>query len=256
MRDKYFNINEQGLSVRCKLYCQKDARAFSHVALATYGFGGNKDNHAVQKFAERLTAKYPGYAVLTFDWPGHGNDGRKRLSATESMAYLTLAIDHARRELGAEHLYLYSTSYGGYIALRYIIEVGDPFEAIALRCPAIDMYHVMLGNFDQAELDAMARGKKVLKGYDRKVELDQAFLDDLREHDVRQYEYFDHADRILLLHGTRDEVVPIEDTRKFADDNVIELIEVEHADHPFSNPDTMDFAIGEVVKFLAPNKPR
>lgn len=254
MRSKYLNINEQGLSVRCKLYAADAARSFPHVAIATYGFGGDKDNHPIEKFAEHLTSKYKGYAVLVFDWPAHGSDGRKRLSAPESMTYLGLAVDYARRELGAEHLYYYSTSYGGYIGLRYLAEVGDPFDAVALRCPAIDLHRTMLALFDQAELDKMARGKKVLKGYDRKSEVDQEFLDDLRDHDVRDHEYFDVADSILLLHGTRDETVPIEDTRRFAEDNVIELVEVERADHAFSNPDSMDFAIGEVVKFFAPGR--
>lgn len=254
IKDKYFNINDQGLSVRCKLYSQDNARSFSHVAIATYGFGGTKDNHPIEKFAEHLTSKYKGYAVLTFDWPAHGNDGRKRLSAPESMTYLSLAVQYARSELGAEHLYMYSTSYGGYIALRYIIEVDDPFEAIALRCPAIDMYHVMLNTFNSDEIEKINRGKKILKGFDRKSEIDSEFFDDLKEHDIRNYEYFDHADHMLILHGTRDAMVPIEDSRKFADDNVIELIEVENADHPFSNPDSMDFAIGEIVKFFSPTK--
>ncbi len=252
MRSKYFNINEQGLSVRCKLYSQDGARTFSHVAIATYGFGGTKDNHPLEKFAEKLTAKYKGYAVLTFDWPAHGNDGRKRMSAPESMTYLSLAVGYARAELGAEHLFHYSTSYGGYVALRYLIEVDDPFDAIALRCPAIDAYGVMRATFSPVELEQMARGKKVLAGFERKSEFDQEFFDDLRDHDVRHYEYFDHADRILLVHGTRDEMVPIQDSRDFADANVIELLEVPGADHPFTDPQKMDFAIGEIVKFFAP----
>ena len=47
-------------------------------------------------------------------------------------------------------------------------------------------------------------------------------------------------------------MVPCEDSRVFCDDNVIEFLEVDRADHPFSNPQTMDFAIGEIVKFLKP----
>lgn len=250
MIEKYFNINEEHLSVRCKLYAQDNARAFSHVAVATYGFGGNKDNHAVQKFAERLTAKYKGYAVLTFDWPAHGTDGRKRLSIPESMEYLTLAVTYAKEQLGADHLYYYGTSYGGYVGLRYVAEVGDPFDRIVLRCPGIDLYRIMTENLTDDELHKISRGKKVLVGYARKSEIDQEFLDDLREHDVRAHEYFDWADTMLLIHGIKDAVVPIEDTRRFADDNVIPLIEVPDGDHPFSNPHAMDYAIGETVKFF------
>lgn len=252
VKEKYFNINEQGQSVRCKLYSDDGARTFESVVIATYGFGGNKDNHPIQKFAERITSKYKGYAVLTFDWPAHGNDGRKKMSAPEGMTYLGLAVAYARQELGARYQYLYSTSYGGYIGLRYIAEVENPFRRIVLRCPAIDAYGVMLKTFSADELHALSRGKKVMKGFERKSEFDQDFFRDLKEHDVRAYEYFDYSDDILLIHGMLDGMVPIRDTQKFADDNVIEMISVERADHPFSNPDTMDFAIGETVKFLAP----
>ena len=252
MKEKYFNINEQGQSVRCKLYSHDNARSFESVVIATYGFGGNKDNHPIAKFAERITSKYKGYAVLTFDWPAHGNDGRKKMSAPESMEYLDLAVSYAKEQLQATYLYLYSTSYGGYIGLRYLAESGNPFRRIVLRCPAIDAYGVMRATFSDDELHALSRGKKVLKGFERKSEFDQEFFDDLKEHDVRAHEYFDVADDILLIHGMRDEVVPLQDTQKFADDNVIELLAVEKADHPFSNPDAMDFAIGEAVKFLAP----
>ena len=48
--EKYFDINESGYSVRCKLYCAnihdiKKAVIFGH------GFGGHMDNKACEKFA-------------------------------------------------------------------------------------------------------------------------------------------------------------------------------------------------------------
>ena len=53
--EKYFDINESGFSIRCKLYYNKDLHDLPHIVVATYGFGGNKDNKAIEKFAERLT---------------------------------------------------------------------------------------------------------------------------------------------------------------------------------------------------------
>ena len=40
--EKHFDINEQGLSIRCKLICSnsdKTARTFEHIAIVTHGFG-------------------------------------------------------------------------------------------------------------------------------------------------------------------------------------------------------------------------
>lgn len=87
---KYFDINEDGFSIRCKLYYQKDLHALPHIVIATYGFGGNMDNKAVEKFAERLTTKYHGYGVVCFDWPCHGKDARNKLILDECCTYLDL----------------------------------------------------------------------------------------------------------------------------------------------------------------------
>ncbi len=81
--EKYFDINESGFSIRCKLYYNKDLHKLPHIVVATYGFGGNKDNKAIEKFAERLTTKYHGYGVVCFDWPCHGKDARNKLILDE-----------------------------------------------------------------------------------------------------------------------------------------------------------------------------
>ena len=80
--------------------------------------------------------------------------------------------------------------------------------------------------------------------------MDQSFMEELKAFDVTDHEYFDFADNILIIHGTKDEMIPIEDTRKFADDNVIEFIPVEGANHPFQNPNHMALAISKIIEFF------
>ena len=50
MKETYFSINEDGLSIRCKLY-GTGAREYSRVVIFGHGFGGHKDNRAAEKFA-------------------------------------------------------------------------------------------------------------------------------------------------------------------------------------------------------------
>ena len=45
---KYFEINDNGLNVKCKLYCNNPQNIES-VLLSCHGFGGNKDNKATAK---------------------------------------------------------------------------------------------------------------------------------------------------------------------------------------------------------------
>ena len=137
--EKYFDINTEGYSVRCKLLCSdhdKTTRTFDNVVIVTHGFGSNKETAGTLHFAEHLTSKYKGYAVIAFDWPCHGADARKKLTIQECLQYLTFVTTYAKDTLQAKYIYNYSSSFGAYITLRYLIEVGNPFTKIALRCPA------------------------------------------------------------------------------------------------------------------------
>lgn len=251
--NKYFDINEQGFSIRCKLYYNKDIHNLSNIVIATYGFGGNKDNKAVEKFAERITTKYKGFGIVCFDWPCHGMDARNKLILKECITYLELVIGYVKREMKAERIYNYSSSFGTYITLCYLHEKEEnPFERIAFRCSAVGMYDAMTRNITEEEWTKLNKGREILRGHDRKIKITGEFLNDLKTNDVRQYDYLEYADAILMVHGTKDEAAPISVVEEFSENNVIELVTVENADHPFSNPDYMDYAIQKMIEFFAP----
>lgn len=253
--EKNFDINEQGFSIRCKMYYNKDLHDLKYIVIATYGFGGNKDNKAIEKFADRITTKYKGFGVVCFDWPCHGKDARNKLILSECLKYMDLVVSHVKTDMKAEHIYNYSSSFGAYVTLRYIHEYGvNPFEKTAFRCPAIKMYDSMAAHITDEDRAVLNKGKEILRGFDRKIKISKEFLDDLAENEVSQYDFMDYADDIIMIHGTKDEMAPIEVSRDFSEKNVIELIEVENADHPFSNPKYMDFAIQKIQEFFAPEE--
>ena len=99
--------------------------------------------------------------------------------------------------------------------------------------------------------EKLEKGKEVMIGLDRKFKVDKSLFDELAASDVRKYEYFEWADNMIVIHGTADEMVPISDSEKFCEDNVIELVPVEGADHPFRNPKLMDTAIHTIVEFFS-----
>jgi pimeloyl-ACP methyl ester carboxylesterase len=223
MKTREFDINEDGYSVRCKMTCGTDERTHDRVIICTHGFGGTKDIASIQKFAEKEVGKHKHDAVIAFDWPCHGRDARKKLELAECFEYLDIVVNYAKRELGAKQLYIYSVSFGAYLTLAYLQEYGSPFTR-----------------------------KEVEAGFERKMKIDRTLIDDLAAHDITKAEFFDWADDIIMLHGTDDEFVPIDEARAFADDNVIEFIAVEGCDHAFRSPKNMDFAIHTVVEFFAP----
>nr|WP_235658911.1 alpha/beta fold hydrolase [Mannheimia haemolytica] len=221
-----------------------------NVVIVLHGFGSSKDLKSNTKFGERLSSKYKGYAALAFDFPCHGDDARKKLSVEESITYLQLVIDYAKTSLNAKNLYAYGTSFGGYLTLKYLAEKGNPFRKIALRAPAVQIYHSLMNRLSEEERQKLAKGREILWGFDRQMKISQAFFDELT--DITQNDYLDYAEQILILHGTEDEMVALSTSQQFADNNVIELLPIEGADHAFSNPKLMDIAIGKIVEFFAP----
>ena len=245
---RYFEINGGGHNIRCKLYYQ-DLKNIRNVVVFCHGFGGHKDNGAAEKFAERMLTKRKGCAMVTFNWPSHGDDVKKKLTLGDCDAYLSLVIAHVQEKYQPENIYCYATSFGGYLTLKYIVEHGSPFRRIALRCPAVPMYDVLTDTImATGDAEKLQKGKDVPVGFDRKIMIGQPFLEELREHDIRKLEYLDWAEDILILHGTKDEVVPFRESYDFAENQLIEFVPVEGADHRFRAPGTMETAIKGILE--------
>ena len=208
--EKYFDINESGFSVRCKLYCS-NVHDIRRAVIFGHGFGGHKDNKAAEKFAGKLISKHKDMCVVTFNWPCHGDDARKNLLLSECDTYLTLVIEYVKRVFGAKEIYAYATSFGGFLFLKYIAEHGNPFKKIALRCPAITLYDSMIHRImSQDDLDKILKGKPALVGFDRKIKISKPFLDDLAAAAVADVECDGGGDKReaeetdvvwMLLHG-------------------------------------------------------
>ena len=248
--EKYFKINSDKYNVSCKIYCD-DIKSVQTAVLFGHGFGGHKDNKAAERFAKRVLEKNKNIAVVTFNWPCHGDDVRQKLQLDDCMTYLDIVISYIRTGLNAEKIYAYATSFGGYLFLKYIADNGSPFDKMAFRCPAVDMYSVITkAIMKDEELDRILQGKTVLVGFDRKIKVTRSFLEDLTASDVQGNDYMDHADDILILQGTADEIVQFSSVKSFAENNVINFIPVEGADHRFIDLNKLNYVNSEVIKFF------
>ena len=159
-------------------------------------------------------------------------------------------MTYAREQLHAKQLFAYTVSFGGYITLKYIHDHGSPFDKIILRSPAVNIYEALTTTIMQQEdMEKLQKGKPVSVGFDRKIEVTMGFLEELRQADVQQLEYLDFAEDILVIHGTKDEVVPYAVSAKFADENCIEMVTVEGADHRFQNPNATEQATKAIIAF-------
>ncbi len=247
---KYFEINEDGHNIRCKVYAE-DLKKARRAVIFGIGFAGHKDNKAAQRFAEKAYGKYKDLITVVFNWPCHGDDVKKKLYLSDCERYLDLVLDKVKERFGVTELYANATSFGGYLFLKYISEKGNPFRRIALRCPAVNMYDTLAGSIIRgADYEKLQKGKEIQVGFDRKVPVTMGFLEELKENDIRTREFLDYAEDILIIHGTGDEVVPFAEGQQFADNNLIEFIPMEGADHRFQNPVKMDLANKYILEFF------
>ena len=68
--------------------------------------------------------------------------------------------------------------------------------------------------------------------------------------DISKRDFQEYSDRIILIHGTKDEIVPIEPVRAFAADNHIPFVAIENADHRFIDAGKTEAATIEVVRYF------
>lgn len=248
--NRYFEINENGHNIRCKLYVH-DAKMIQRVIVFCHGFGGHKDNNAAEKFAQKLISKHKDCALITFNWPAHGDDVKKALHMDDCTVYLSLLLSYIEREFKPTELYAYATSFGGYTTLKYIFEHGNPFLKIALRCPAVNMYEVLttaiMSDDDMAKLK---KGKLVPVGFDRKILVGLPLLEELKNNDIQSWSFLEHADNILIIHGSADEIVPFNASQAFAENNLIDFIPIDKADHRFMDPKKMELANKHILEFF------
>ncbi|MBR6006372.1 MAG: alpha/beta fold hydrolase [Clostridia bacterium] len=249
MKTKSFSIHEPPINIRCLMYSGDSA--VKRAVVYCHGFAGNKGTRSAARFAEYMLPKYKDMAVLCFDWPCHGEDVRKKLCLADCDAYLAAVVRCARETLRADEIDCYASSFGGYLALRYIRENGDPFRLIALRSPAVNMYEVLDSMLTDADRAQIARGKDAPVGFERKIAVGRAFLGELKAADIMAADYSAEAGSILIMHGEKDEVVPFAAAKAFAEKNGIDFIPFPSADHRFSDPKLMTEAIQYVEAFFA-----
>lgn len=247
--ERYFEINRDGHNVRCVLFYNSISE-IQKVIIFGHGFGGNKNNGVLRKFSEKILTKQKKVAVLSFDWPCHGEDVKKKLVLMDCFDYLKLVLCFVQENYHPESIYAYATSFGGFLFLNYIKKWGNPFRKIVLRCPAINMHEILTcAVIKNDDLEKLNKGKNVLVGFGSKIEISPQFMKDLSDADIFKTDFLEFADNILIIQGTKDEVVSYETVYRFADNNVIELVAVENADHRFQNPKHMEFATKAILSF-------
>lgn len=243
MKIKYFEINFEGINVKCKIY-SPDPSNIKNVIISCHGYGGSKENKASQKLAESLSYDNKNFALITFDWPCHGTDIKQKLDLEECDKYFEAVIRYVSETFLPNRLILNATSFGGYLSLKYIAYHGNPFDSIVYRCPAINMYDVLRHRIlNEEDMHELNKGKNILSGFDRKMKITPKFIEDLKNNPIEDIDFSMISDKTLIMHGNNDETVSYDVVKNFSRRNNIDFITIDGADHMFKNPTKLKEAI-------------
>ena len=210
--------------------------------LCLHGLAGDKNSSVILRLSQVMEEKNIG--TFTFDWPAHGESKETGRSFTTEncLDYIRTAVSLIRDRFGSIPLYCFATSYGGYMAMLYHLACPDTFDKIFLRSPALNIAQTLTGFMDEEQLKIFLEGKELNFGFDRPLLLTKAFYEDIKAHDIFSREPV-HPEKIFIIHGQEDDVVPVEDSMAYASKNNIRLYVLPGADHRYKNP-------GEVEKVM------
>ena len=231
-------INDDGIELSAELEVPEEYDGHRLVILL-HGFTSTKDRpHNIRAATAMRDA---GFATLRFDLYGHGESGGDfRNHTLFKWISNTIAVINWALTQGYDDLYLSGHSQGGLVAALVAGMEPDRIHGLILRAPAFMIPQgardgVLLGeSFDPdhvpEEIDAI-KGLKLSGDYLRVAQT------------IHVEEAVDRFNGpVLILHGDKDDTVPLEDSKKYAKRYACcELTILDGETHHFDqNPERME----------------
>lgn len=216
--DKITYTTQEGLKVSG--YFSKGTK--EEGVLILHSFGSNKEGTS-KILLEELSKK--GYGGLAIDFDDVGESELPFEKATPTL-YLSEALAGVEflKEKGFTETSIIGSSFGGFVSL--IAAWRHPIKRMVLRGPVIDFYDGAKKRTGGKEIDFPFKDKngKV------RIVTKKCIVD------AKRYPMFDHISsmktKIRIVHGTKDDSVPLSSSIKAAKDNMnVELKILENADH-------------------------
>ncbi|WP_457599944.1 YqiA/YcfP family alpha/beta fold hydrolase [Hydrogenivirga sp.] len=207
-----------------------------------HGFATNVWGSKIE-FARNYFKRTKSYSFYAMDMDYEKHTTTEVLNVLEA-----LVLGFSRRY---EHITLCGSSHGGYIATNYVRfkELGN-VKSLFLLAPSFETLGLIIRELGEERVKGWLEGREVLrfKEEDLEIEVREDFATDILSNgyeiirDGRVEFPQEPPVDILIVHGKRDEVVPIERTRLFVRHvKVKEFIEVDD-DHQLSE------SFGKVLK--------
>lgn len=236
--------NQLGENLDYSLHSPKKGSS-QDLILIGHGVTANKDREFLVTLAETLADN--GYEALRFSFSGNGDsEGDFRQSCPSKEVDDLKAIIDAFPDRALSYV---GHSMGGAVGVLAISKQFPILKFISLA----GMVHTAL--FAKTEFGDVTPDSENGTMWEKpECPLSQTFVDDMNAIDSVLPLAPSISIPWLIVHGSEDDVVPIEHSRELTNSNKsIELIEIDKADHVFSNPDHANTMAANVTQWLKKN---
>lgn len=221
------------------------------VVVVCHGFGSSKSSPMVQALHETLPKR--GIGVVAFDFPSHGESPvwQEGLRVPYCIDDLEAVEAHVRALAPQAQVSYFGSSFGAYITLLRLARHPRPAAKAFLRSAAVTMPRLV-------EQWATPEARAILEkqgyfvpdwDYVREMRITQAFLDDLKAHDVFSA-FRPGMAQIAMVHGALDDVAPAADARRFAQAVGARLLELPRGEHPLMGAGELDQVLEAALSFF------
>ena len=238
--ERYFTLSDGPLRIPCKIY-EPDFGAPRRCILGVHGFGTGKDTHVMSALSEEMSIF--GAAMICFDFPAHGESPLESdaLTLNNCIDTLLYTAQWAHNRYPDLDFCVFASGFGAYVTLVALEQLEERVGKVklVLQTPNLRMSDTLLG--------------MVRMSADQLKEVNCVTLPAARKFDVT-YDFYEQVNNntaltaydspMLLLHGERDEYLPIEDMlnfRRINDD--CKLVVIPDADHQFQTPGAWDMVV-------------
>ena len=239
--ERSFLITGGMLEIPCRIYTP-DYGETQRVVLGVHGFCGSKDDSIQSSIAEEMALFNT--ATVRFDFPGHGESPMtdEQFTVENCVGVLLAAAARARREfLRIGEFCIFATGFGAYLTVLALEELTEILgnARIVLQTPDFRMAETMLAMKDMT--DAQYRqGGHMVYGFDRKIRIPYSFIQELRSNMV----FNSYSVPMLLIHGEKDEYLPLADVQHFRRINdQAKLVVIPGAGHRFLGEGEWDMVL-------------
>lgn len=229
---------------------KKDKNDVKKIILTCHGFDSSKDSSSINKIAEGFSGT--DIPIISFDWAGHGDNSEK-----VTIKNCINIFKHIEMKISNEYpnakIFLYGSSFGAYMILlllsnNIVTNWKKKYPFIFLKSPAIKMNEIFKEKLLEEKIEDYKKRGYTIKNRNKRMIIPYEFYEELNEYKIEEQNFINSNQKIMIFHGTKDEIASINDSQKLECDN-IKIMELIGAPHSFKG-EYLNSMIKEMVSII------